>query len=102
MNRIIATFIIYFLFSTIINAQNIIVEGVIKDSKQKEALPYANIFLQENYFGTISNQKGQFKIIIPQEKRNDSLVVSYIGYKTQTISISNVKKPFEVFLASYL
>ena len=64
MNRIIATFIIYFLFSTIINAQNIIVEGVIKDSKQKEALPYANIFLQENYFGTISNQKGQFKIII--------------------------------------
>ncbi|WP_117884230.1 serine hydrolase [Aureibaculum luteum] len=98
MNRIITIFLIYFLFSTITNAQNIVIEGVIKDSEQKEALPYANIFLQENYFGTISNQNGQFKIVIPQEKRNDSLVVSYIGFKTQTFSISNIKNPLEVFL----
>jgi CubicO group peptidase (beta-lactamase class C family) len=98
MNRIIATFLVYFLFSTIIIAQNIVIEGVIKDSEQKEALPYANIFLQENYFGTISNQNGLFKIIIPEEKRNDNLIVSYIGYKTQSFSISKIKKPLVVFL----
>ena len=94
MNRIIATFLVYFLFSTITIAQNIVIEGVIKDSKQKEALPYANIFLQESYYGTISNQNGQFKIIIPKEKRSDSLVVSYIGYKTQTFCVSKIKNSF--------
>jgi hypothetical protein len=98
MNRIIATFLVYFYFSTIIIAQNILIEGVIKDSEQKEALPYANIFLQESYSGTISNLNGQFRIIIPEEKRSDSLVVSYIGYKTQTFSISKIKKHLEVFL----
>lgn len=98
MNRIIATFFVYFLFQTITIAQNIVIEGVIKDSEQKEVLPYANIFLQKNYLGTISNQKGQFKIIIPEDKRNDSLVVSYIGYKTQNFSISEIKNPLVVFL----
>ncbi|WP_226390395.1 carboxypeptidase-like regulatory domain-containing protein [Penaeicola halotolerans] len=44
------------------------IEGVIKDSKQKEALSYANIFLKGSYSGTISNQNGQFRIIIPKEK----------------------------------
>ncbi len=78
MNRIIATFLIYILFSTITIAQNIVIEGVIKGYEQKEALPYANVFLQKNYFGTVSNLNGQFKIIIPEEKRSDSLVISYI------------------------
>lgn len=98
MNRIIVTFLVYFLFSTITSAQNIVIEGVIKDSEQKEALPYANIFLKANYFGTISNQNGQFKIIIPEEKGIDSLVISYIGYKTQSFSISQIKKTLIVFL----
>lgn len=98
MNRIIATFLVYFLFSTITIAQNIVIEGVIKEAKSKEALPYANIFLQKDFLGTISNQYGQFKIILPQEKGNDSLVISYLGYKTQTIRISTVKNPLEIFL----
>ena len=98
MNRTITTFLVYFLFQTITIAQNIVIEGVIKDSKQKKALPYANIFLQKNYLGTISNQKGQFKIIIPEDKGNDSLVVSYIGYKTQSFCISESKNPLVVVL----
>ena len=98
MNRTIALFLAYFLFSKITIGQNIVIEGVIKDSKQKGALPYANIFLQKNYSGTVSNQNGQFRIIIPAEKSSDSLVVSYIGYKTQTFSITNTKSPLEVFL----
>ena len=98
MNKILTTILIFVIFSTVINAQNIIIEGVIKDSKQKEVLPFANVFLQKDYFGTVSNQNGEFKIITPQGNKNDSLSISYIGYKTQTISISNIKNPLEVFL----
>lgn len=98
MNKIIITFLVYSLFFTITSAQNIVIEGVIRNSVQKEVLPYANVFLQENYFGTISNENGHFKIIIPEEKRSDSLVVSYIGYKTQIFCISKIKKPLDVFL----
>jgi hypothetical protein len=72
MNRIIATFLVYFLFQTITIAQNVVIEGVIKDSEQKEVLPYVNIFLKNIYLGTVSNQKGQFKIIIPEDKRGST------------------------------
>lgn len=98
MNKVIFTFLILVVFSTIAFTQNIIVEGRVKSLSQKEALPYANIFLQENSLGTISNEKGEFKIVIPQEKGNDSLIISFIGYKSQAFSISNNTNPLKVFL----
>lgn len=98
MSRIITFVLILFLFSTNTNAQNIVVEGIIKDSELKEILPFANIYLQKNYIGTISNEKGEFKITIPSGQENDSLVISYIGYNSQKISIASIKSPIEVFL----
>lgn len=98
MNRIITLILFHFFFTSITNGQNIVIEGVVKESKSKEALPYANIFLQKNILGTITNQYGQFKIILPQEKENDSLVISHLGYKTQTIHMSTIKNPLEIFL----
>jgi len=98
MNRIITIILVLSFFLTKTNAQNIVVEGVIKDFERKEILPFANIYLQKNYFGTVSNKKGEFKIIIPLDKKNDSLVISYIGYNSQKISVTSIKKPLEVFL----
>lgn len=98
MNRIISIILVLFFFLTKANAQNIIVEGIIKDSERKEILPFANIYLQKNYLGTISNEKGEFKIIIPSNNKNDSLVISYIGYHSQKISVSSIESPIEVFL----
>lgn len=90
--------LILLLFSIVTHAQNIIIEGVIKDSKEKEILPYASIYLQKSSLGTISNNKGQFKIVIPQEKSNDSLVISFIGYHTQKIQLSTIENPLQIFL----
>jgi hypothetical protein len=98
MNGLIPTLLVYLIFQTITFGQNLVIEGVIKTLKQKEPLPYTNIFLQKNYFGAMSNLNGQFKIIIPEGKESDSLVVSYIGYKTRTFSISEITNPFEVYL----
>lgn len=95
---IITIILILSLFSTNANAQNIIIEGIIKDSERKEILPFANIYLQKNYLGTICNEKGAFKITIPSDKKNDSLVISYIGYHSQKISIASIKSPIEVLL----
>jgi hypothetical protein len=61
-------------------------------------LPYASIFLKKSYFGTISNTNGDFKIVIPPENKADSLVISYIGYKEQTYSISEINEPLEIYL----
>ncbi|WP_438962042.1 carboxypeptidase-like regulatory domain-containing protein, partial [Nonlabens sp.] len=98
MSRTITLVLILSLFLTNITAQNIVVEGIIKDSERKEILPFANIYLQKKYTGTISNEKGEFKITIPSGQENDSLVISYIGYNSQKISITSIKNPIEVFL----
>jgi CubicO group peptidase (beta-lactamase class C family) len=98
MHRIIITILIIVNFSTIGYTQSINIEGVIKEVERKEALPYANIYLQKEFVGTVSNNRGEFKILIPQKKSNDTLIVSFIGYKPQAFLVSKIKNPLEVFL----
>ena len=98
MIRIITSALILITFTISTLAQSIVIEGTIKDANDKEVLPYASIFLKKNYFGTISNTKGDFKIVIPPENKADSLVISYIGYKEQTYSISEINEPLEIYL----
>jgi len=98
MNRIITIIIVLSFFITGASAQNIIVEGTIRDSERKDILPFTNIYLQQNYLGTISNEKGEFKITIPSDQKNDTLIISYIGYHSQKISITSISSPLEVFL----
>lgn len=97
MKKTITIILILASFTTIVNAQDIVIKGTVKDVAHKK-IPYANIYLQENSLGTISNNNGEFKIVIPQEKSNDSLVISFIGYYSQKFKISNINKPLQVFL----
>ena len=99
MNKTILTAIVLFVISISSNAQVIEVKGIIKEQAGKTALPFANIYLENSYLGTVSNGKGAFQISIPAAQKKDSLVISYIGYHSQKISIAGIKGPLEIFLA---
>ena len=91
-------YLLLILFPTRINAQNILIQGMVRDAQNKEALPFTNVYLKESNIGTVSNEKGAFNINIPQDQKNDSLVFSRIGYKRLTMEISGSSSPLEVFL----
>jgi len=75
----------------------IVVTGIIKDKESNEPLPAANIQIEGTYRGTISNDDGKFQIELLDLP--SYILISYIGYKSQKIEIS--QKPnrvLEVYL----
>ena len=70
------------------------VDGVLKDSKTKKLLEFANVTLYLNdqiINGTISNEKGQFSFdnLEPSEYK---LLISFTGYKNREIIFSITDK----------
>ncbi len=75
-------------------AQNITVNGVVKDSKFGDPIIGASVLQKGTTNGTISDMDGNFVLEAPN---GAVLVVSYIGYKTQEVSVSG-SQPLNVIL----
>lgn len=63
-------------------AQTISIEGVIKDKKTKEPLPYASVTVKERFLGTMSGPEGQFTLYLPDSLINDTLQINHLGYNS--------------------
>ena len=70
----------------LINAQNDIVKGIIINSKNNQPLENVNIVNINQVTGTASNSSGQFEI---QAYANDTLYLSYIGFKSIKVKVTN-------------
>lgn len=64
------------------------IEGEVLDSLSGEALPYVNIYFKETRTGTTTNSKGQFSLQLPDGSLPKELIISYIGYKTETVPLA--------------
>lgn len=69
-------------------SQNQIIKGNILDANNN-AIPYASIEIFSKKVGTISNNKGCYKIDISTCNANDTVKISALGYQTINITISN-------------
>lgn len=87
-NRIWLTFMLAFSFSQLIMAQPMVVEGKVFDSKTHEVLIGVSVNLKGSTVGTITDNKGEFKI--PSEP-GKTLIFAYIGYKTKNVVIKSAK-----------
>jgi TonB-linked SusC/RagA family outer membrane protein len=65
---------------------NITVSGLITDSATGQPLIGVTIKVKGSNIGTVTDNKGQYSLDVPD---NAVLVVSYIGYESQQISVSN-------------
>lgn len=79
-----------------VNAQNTTLQGAVKDT-QGEAVIGASVLLKGTSIGTITGLDGDFKLDNVPAGSN-VIVVSYVGYTTQEISV-NGRKNIEVTLA---
>ena len=78
---------IFILFSIqLAFSQEILVKGNVYG--EREPLTSASVFLKGTNIGTSTDINGQFSIYLSNIK-NSELVVSYLGYKSQTIKISS-------------
>ena len=83
--------LIFYIFAQVVSGQNFIRTcGKINDKKSEKAIAYATISIKNQAIGTVTNTEGSFLFHIPVKYKNDSLVVSSIGYESYTIKITDI------------
>lgn len=60
--------------------QKITISATILDKESREPLPFATIAIKGKNVATVSNLQGQFDFHIPASYRNETLVISMLGY----------------------
>ena len=68
----------------------ITISGVICDQNSNKKLGFANIGLSGDPVGAISNNSGEFIIHIPEKFSEDSIKISYIGYKSFSAAVDEL------------
>jgi hypothetical protein len=63
------------------------IRGTVVDVQTQETLPAANILIKDTYQGTITNSTGNFSLTIPDSLLPATLLIRYIGYETQNLTI---------------
>ena len=67
------------------------IEGKIRDRQTGEELPFVTIMIHGTNKGIISNEQGEFTLMIPEKMEDPILVVSMIGYKNNYTHINRNK-----------
>lgn len=75
------------LFTIHLFAQNNI-SGKVLDAKSRQPIAFANVFWLQTTAGTTTDQTGYFELTISELLENSKLVVSYVGYHSDTITVS--------------
>ena len=57
------------------------ITGLILSSDTDEALPYARLSVGENKVGTLSNEEGAFRLVIPPEWTTDTLTIRHLAHE---------------------
>lgn len=80
---------IFIFFNLISSAQ---VKGIVSD-ENGNPLPYVNIYIENTYIGTTSNEKGQYELQV-QNKEQVTVIFQYLGYKTQKQILNITQFPY--------
>ena len=72
------------------------VEGIVC-SKDSIVVPFAHISLKNKPIGTCANEKGHFKFIIDSIYKNDTLLISSIGFHNYSVAINKLNRDDTVF-----
>ena len=86
--------ILIILMPVSLYAQTKNISGKVTDSKGIP-LPGATVLIEHSTQGTATDAEGKFKITVPQ---NASIVISAIGFKSQTLKVSDINGDLNVKL----
>jgi len=73
------------------------IQGIIL-SNENSPIEYAAVVLVPSMIGTVSNEDGEFVLNIPENAKNDSLIVSCLGFKKYVCSTSKINEKVKIVL----
>ena len=96
--KIFLTTIIGFI-SVIVYSQEKKISGKVWNFENNKPLPYVNIGIKNKTVGTVSSNDGLFKLLLNDKVTSkDTVVFSYIGFKTEKYLVSELNKTKEPIL----
>lgn len=94
------SFIIIFLLIIVVNtnAQESVISGKVLNKITSKPIPYSCVQIENTNIGTVTNNEGKFKLIIPYKYMNNNVSFSNIGYKVEFKKIKTLKPESVIFL----
>lgn len=74
------------------------VTGTVFDSETNKPLPFTNIAVAGHYKGTVSNIEGYFVLDRTDLDPVDTILFSYVGYKTKRIILDDLQRKSKIYL----
>ena len=79
-------------FVSVKSPESVYIRAQVVDSETGESLPFATLRLKDTYTGSISDQQGNFDVVI-DEPIGAVLEFSFLGYQTAELAIENYENP---------
>jgi hypothetical protein len=79
------------LFLAPLYSQSLRILGKVIDSGNNEVLPYSSLMIIGHTIGTSSDINGNFELSIGDSLKNDSVIISYVGYAPTILKLSDIK-----------
>ena len=67
-------------------------KGIVIDAKSKKELVFATLTVNETNISTVTNTNGEFALKIPAKNLHQKVTVTFLGYTSQVINISDLKE----------
>ena len=67
-------------------------KGVVINAKNKKTLEFATLSVSNTNISSVSNLDGQFSLKVPLENLGENVLISYLGYKSLSIPLSQLKE----------
>ncbi len=85
---------LHFLVFVTLNGQSI--QGRVVDLNSGEALEYVSIGVLNTRYGTITNEKGEYSLVVNDLSPDSILRISFIGYESQIYSLKELLNENEI------
>ena len=96
--RKVTSYLVAFLLANIItvgaNAQNVTINGNVRNSNTKEGSGAVSVFIKGDDKGTFTDDKGNFKLTV--KKLPVTLLISSVGYEIKEVVVSNASAKLQV------
>ncbi|MFA5533908.1 MAG: carboxypeptidase-like regulatory domain-containing protein [Mariniphaga sp.] len=66
------------------------VKGIVINEETNEIISFTNIGIENTFYGTASDEKGNFQLKIPQEMATGDIYFSAIGYKNKKFPVAGL------------
>ncbi|MEO0554859.1 MAG: serine hydrolase [Bacteroidota bacterium] len=76
----------------------LVISGTVYDKETKAPLPFTHVSLLNNKRGTASNVNGEFRLLLPEAYKEDSLRFSFVGYHPLRKKIIELPENAKIYL----